>query len=186
MRHYRIEPDDPDGPILVRDAAIDDVFVFSLFNFASSSTYSAVLSFPGFLPFACASNITSANVYAHHRSPRGRGRRLLDTHSARIDTGNRAIEQTIIKIEVRCRPIDADAFDEMMESRAALSFHRKTGEVDLRRHIVQFAIKVDSLWLGLIPNSLCRLAIAALIVLIVVVFAVTPCVLTKIKSVKDE
>ena len=125
-------------------------------------------------------------MYQHHQQKgRRSSRALLDTNVETFMTGNRAIEQTIIKIIVQCQPINQLAFDQMNESGAALKSHRKVGKVDISKYIVQFSIKVDSLWFGLIPNSLITLAIAAVIVGFVVVFCATPFVLEQLKR-KNE
>ena len=109
----------------------------------------------------------------------------MDTDVNTFTTGNRAKEQTIIKIYVKCYPIDQLAFDEMVESGAALKSHRKVGKVDISEYIVQFGIKVESLWFGIIPNSLIALAIAVIVIIVIVIFWVTPFILRNIKP-KNE
>eukprot|EP01083_Nonionella_stella_P221717 791851_1 len=135
--YYRISPDDPGGPIIIRNKSINDTFIFEFEKFETNSKYQVILSYPGYLPIECESNITQENVYDH----KGRGRRsdnddiyikkesrrLLDTNIERFLTGNRAIEQTIIKIIIKCKPLDQNAFEEMIKSGSALKSHRKAG-----------------------------------------------------------
>mmetsp|Transcript_22038 Transcript_22038/g.19399 ORF Transcript_22038/g.19399 Transcript_22038/m.19399 type:complete len:222 (-) Transcript_22038:19-684(-) len=195
--HYRIEPDDPGGPFYVRDQNINDSFIFEFEKFETNTKYQVIISFPGYLPIECRSNITQENAYErvrgkhhhtkynHHSHSHSTSRRLLDTFVDAFWTGNRAKEQTIIKIVVKCHPINQLAFDQMVDSGSALKSHRKAGKVDISKYIVQFGIKVESLWFGFLPSSLIGLAIAAIIIIFIVIFWVTPFILRNIKP-KNE
>lgn len=195
--YYRIEPDDPGGPFYVRDQNINDSFIFEFEKFETNTKYQVIISFPGYLPIECRSNISSENVYerkhsSHHTKynhhlrdshshSHSTSRRLLDTFVDAFWTGNRAKEQTIIKIVVKCHPINQLAFDHMVDSGSALKSHRKAGKVDISKYIVQFGIKVESLWFGAIPSSLIGLTIAAIIIVCIILFWITPFILRNIK-----
>ena len=71
-------------------------------------------------PYHTKYNHHSRDSHSHSTS-----RRLLDTFVDAFWTGNRAKEQTIIKIVVKCHPINQLAFDQMVDSGAALKSHRK-------------------------------------------------------------
>ena len=180
----------------IRDKGIDDIFIFEFGEFSSNSKYQVIVSFPGYLPIECSSNISQHNVYDHRNGEDGgerwwngadrphQERGLLDTDVGTFHTGNRAVDQTIIKITVQCQPLNQLAFDQMIESGAALQSLRKMGKVNVSEHIVQFAIKVESMWFGGIPNSLIGLTIIAVIAFMLILW-MAPCLLRIIKD-KDE
>ena len=194
---YAIEPDDPGGPFYVRDQNINDSFIFKFERFETNTKYQVIISFPGYLPIECRSNISQENAYEHkhrhtkynhhhsHSHSHSTSRRLLDTFVDSFWTGHSSKDLTIIKIVVKCYPINSLAFDHMVDSGAALKSHRKAGKVDISKYIVQFGIKVESLWFGYIPNSLIGLAIVAIVIVFVVIFWITPFILRNIKP-KNE
>eukprot|EP01084_Bolivina_argentea_P212798 361642_1 len=196
--YYKISPDDPEGPTYIREEGINDTFIFEFEKFETNSKYQIVLSYPGYLPITCLSNITQENFYNHKGRTSKRHdnieskqiknelrRRLLDTHVETFITGNTAIEQSIIKIIVKCKPSNKIAFDQMISSSAS-KVMRKLGKVDITKYIVHFAIKVESLWFGIIPNSLVGLLIAVIVIGIIIIFWITPLILRNIMIIQPK
>ncbi len=200
--HYKISPDDPGGPIYIREQGINDTFIFQFEKFNTNRKYQIILSYPGYLPIICESNITQQHIYHYKQRIYQkhdnielksikhdlRRRRLLDTNIESFITGNTAIEQTVINIIVRCKPIDNNAFDEMISSGAASKLMRNLGhsQNNITQYIVHFAIKIESLWFGIIPNSLIGLLIAVIVICVIIILWIAPIVLRNIIQSKYE
>ena len=122
--NYRIKPDDPGGPYIVSNHAINDTFIFELEKYDSGHKYQVILSYPGYLPIFCNTSIETIDKtkqkrqhsskydnYNRYDHVHGHRRHLLDT-STNIITAPFLIDTQVL-ITVKCYAIDQQLFDEM-------------------------------------------------------------------------